>query len=144
MSDDKALMPISATRQEVSDQPKVIAGVLERLKPQIVEIAQTFADRQINQVAASGSGDSWFAAQAVRLAWERYAGVPFEAMQAYEYAAYGRIGNDGRTAHFVISSSGRPTTTWDALDRALGTAALVVGITDNPAASNPCWRLGGG
>ena len=137
MSDETAMMPISATREEVSNQPQVIARVLKDLRPQIVEIAQTLVDRGVNQVLASGSGDSWFAGQAARLAWERYAGVVFEPMQAYEYAAYGRPGIDRHTAHFVISSSGRPTTTWDALDRALNTPAYVIGVTDNPSPDNP-------
>lgn len=137
MSDDTALMPIAATRKEVLDQPSVIARVLEELKPQVTRMARIFADRKVKQVLASGSGDSWFAAQAVRLAWEQFAGVVFEPMQAYEYAAYGRPGIDERTAHFVISSSGRPTTTWDALDRALTTPAYVIGVTDNPSPDNP-------
>lgn len=137
MPDETALMPIEATRVEVSTQPDVVARVLHDLQKQIQKLAQILARQQVNLVLASGSGDSWFAAQAVRLAWERYAGVPFEALQAYEYAAYGRPGEDERTAHFVISSSGRPTTTWDALDRALKSPAFVVGITDNAAVDNP-------
>ena len=123
MSDDTAMMPISATRQEVSAQPQVMARVLAELGPQINELAAAMAARQISQVLASGSGDSWFAAQALQLAWEQYAGVVFVPLQAYEYAAYGRPGVDARTAHFVISSSGRPTTTWDTLDRALASGA---------------------
>lgn len=137
MPDETALMPIAATRVEVQAQPEVVARVLHDLRPSVDALAQTLADRQVNLVLASGSGDSWFAAQAVRLAWELYAGLPFEAMQAYEYAAYGRPGVDGHTAHIVISSSGRPTTTWDALDRALDTPAYVIGITDKAAPDNP-------
>ena len=137
MSDNTAMMPIANTREEVAAQPQVIERVLQELAPQIEELAGQMTDRKINQVLASGSGDSWFAAQAVRCAWEAYAGVPFEPLQAYEYAAYGRLGSDEQTAHFVISSSGRPTTTWDALDLALASGALVVGITDNPAENNP-------
>ena len=137
MSDKIAMMPIANTREEVAAQPEVLARVLRELAPQIKALAQQMAAQGINQVLASGSGDSWFAAQAVRCAWETYAGVPFEPLQAYEYAVYGRLGENAHTAHFVISSSGRPTTTWDALDRALATSGLVIGVTDNPAASNP-------
>lgn len=137
MSDNTAMMPIANTREEVAAQPEVIARVLQELTPQIEALAQQMAKRDINQILASGSGDSWFAAQAVQYAWEIYAGVPFEALQAYEYAAYGRLGENSRTAHLVISSSGRPTTTWDALDLALASDAMVVGVTDNPAESNP-------
>ena len=137
MSIDTGMMPIGSTREEVAAQPHVIARVLADLSAQIEALAQKMAERNVDQVLASGSGDSWFAAQAVRLAWETYAGVPFEPLQAYEYAAYGRLGENEHTAHFVISSSGRPTTTWDALDLALASGALVVGVTDNPAESNP-------
>jgi glucosamine--fructose-6-phosphate aminotransferase (isomerizing) len=137
MSDETALMPIAATQREVQAQPEVVARVLRELRQQTRDLAQTMVKGQLNLVLASGSGDSWFAAQAVRLAWERYAGLPFEALQAYEYALYGHQGEGGQTAHLVISSSGRPTTTWDALDRALSTAGIVVGVTDNPALDNP-------
>lgn len=137
MSDETAMMPIANTREEVAAQPRVSARVLRELAPQIKRLAQKMTERGVNQVLASGSGDSWFAAQAVQNAWETYAGVPFAPLQAYEYAAYGRLGIDEQTAHFVISSSGRPTTTWDALDLALASDAMVVGITDNPAESNP-------
>lgn len=137
MSDDRAMMPIAATRQEVAVQPQFVARVLDEQEKKVLALSQMLAERGTTQVLASGSGDSWFAAQAVRLAWEALAGLPFEAYQAYEYAAYGRPGEDAQTAHFVISSSGRPTTTWDALDRALDTGATVVGVTDNPAPNNP-------
>ena len=137
MSDETAMMPIANTREEVAAQPQVIARLLRELAPQLDSLARQMVERGVNQVLASGSGDSWFAGQAVRLAWESYAGVPFEALQAYEYAAYGRLGIDEKTAHFVISSSGRPTTTWDALDLALASGAMVVGVTDNPSEDNP-------
>ena len=137
MLEEKAMMPIAATRQEVAGQPQAVARVLAALEKQVRQLAETLAERQTKQILASGSGDSWFAAQAVRLAWEQYAGLPLEAYQAYEYAAYGRPGGDERTAHLIISSSGRPTTTWDALDRALASPGYVVGITDNEAPDNP-------
>ncbi len=137
MSDEQSMMPISATRAEVADQPAVVARVLADLAGSIDDLAATMAARGTRQVLASGSGDSWFAAQAVALGWERYAGIPIIPLQAYEYAAYGRLGEDAATTHLVISSSGRPTTTWDALDRALAAGGLVVGVTDNASADNP-------
>lgn len=137
MLEEKAMMPIAATRREVADQPQTVARVLSALEKEVRQLAQTLAERQTKQILASGSGDSWFAAQAARLAWEQYAGLPLEPHQAYEYAAYGRPDVDEHTAHLIISSSGRPTTTWDALDRALASPAYVVGITDNEAPGNP-------
>ncbi len=130
-------MPIAATRQEVATQPQVVARVLDEQEKKVQALAQTLAERGVSRVLAGGSGDSWFAAQAVQLAWEQLAGLPFVPYQAYEYAAYGRPGENGRTAHIVISSSGRPTTTWDALDRALQSGATVVGLTDNASPETP-------
>jgi fructoselysine-6-P-deglycase FrlB-like protein len=108
-------MPIADTRREVAGQPAVIAGVLENLRNSVREVAVTLAKRATRQLFVLGSGDSWFAGQAARLALEHYAGLPTEPLQAYEYAAYGHPGFEAHSAAIVISSSGRPTTTWDAL-----------------------------
>ncbi len=137
MSEDRAMMPIAATRQEVNAQPETIARVLDSLREEVRELARTLVARDTRHLLASGSGDSWFAAQAARLAFERYAGLPFEPLQAYDYAIYGWPGEGAQSAHIVTSSSGRPTTTWDALDRTLGSGAYVVGITDNGDPANP-------
>lgn len=137
MSDEQSMMPISATRREVADQPDVVARVLAEQAPALRELAQLLAARGTRQIVLLGSGDSWFAGLASRLALETYSGLPAEAIQAYEYAAYGHPAIDASTAVIVISSSGRPTTTWDALDRALATGAYVVGITDKDYAGNP-------
>jgi len=137
VSDEQSMMPISATRREVQDQPQVAARVLDEQSDGVRELARRLAERGTRQLALLGSGDSWFAGMACRLAFESYAGLATEAIQAYEYAAYGHPAFDTATAAIAISSSGRPTTTWDALDRALATPAYVVGITDKPYAGNP-------
>jgi glucosamine--fructose-6-phosphate aminotransferase (isomerizing) len=131
------MMPIAATRQEVAAQPEVVARVLGEQSAGVRDLAATLAARDAREIVLLGSGDSWFAGLACRLAFETYAGLPAEAIQAYEYAAYGRPAFDSRTVAIVTSSSGRPTTTWDALERALATPAYVVGITDKPYAGNP-------
>ena len=137
MSDEQAIMPIADTRREVAEQPVVVARVLEELHDSVRQIATTLVERNIRRLLLVGSGDSWFAGMAVRLAFERYAGLPTEPLQAYEYAAYGHPGVDVHSAVIVISSSGRPTTTWDALDRALDTPAYVIGISDYNYGGNP-------
>lgn len=137
MSDEQSMMPISATRREVAAQAQVAARVLDEQSANVRDLARKLAERGTRQIALLGSGDSWFAGMACRLAFETYAGLTVEAIQAYEYAAYGHPAFDAATAVVVISSSGRPTTTWDALDRALATPAYVVGITDKPYAGNP-------
>ena len=137
MSDEQSMMPISATRREVADQARVVAQVLNAQIDNLRALARQLAERDTRHIVLLGSGDSWFAGMACRLAFETYAGVSAEAIQAYEYAAYGHPAFDAQTATILISSSGRPTTTWDALDRALATSAYVIGITDKPYAGNP-------
>jgi len=137
MSDEQAIMPIADTRREVAEQPTVVARVLERLGDSVRQLAVTLVERNTRRLLLLGSGDSWFAGMAARLAFEQYAGLPAEPLQAYEYAAYDHPGVDAQSAVIVISSSGRPTTTWDALDRALDTPAYVVGISDYAYEGNP-------
>jgi glucosamine--fructose-6-phosphate aminotransferase (isomerizing) len=137
VSDDQSMMPISATRREVAAQPEVVAHVLAEQGKAVRALAAVLTERDTREIVLLGSGDSWFAGLACRLAFEAYAGLPAEAIQAYEYAAYGRPAFDSRAAAIVISSSGRPTTTWDALARALSTPAYVLGITDKPYPGNP-------
>jgi glucosamine--fructose-6-phosphate aminotransferase (isomerizing) len=131
------MMPISATRREVAAQPEMVAQVLAEHAAAVRDLAVDLAARDAREIVILGSGDSWFAGLACRLAFETYAGLPTEAIQAYEYAAYARPAFGSRTVAIVTSSSGRPTTTWDALERALSTPAYVVGITDKPYAGNP-------
>lgn len=135
---EQLMMPISATRREVADQPDVVARVLAEQAPALRERPSCWprAARARFRCRWLG-GDSWFAGLASRLALETYSGLPAEAIQAYEYAAYGHPAIDASTAVIVISSSGRPTTTGHALDRALATGAYVVGITDKDYAGNP-------
>ncbi len=134
---DNSLMPIEDTQAEILAQPIVVAEVLRKCSAVVRALAIDLVRRRMRELLIIGSGDSWFAGLACRLAFERYAGLPTEALQAFEYAAYGRPHSSGQTVAIVISSSGRPTTTWDALDRVLATPAYAVGITDNPYPGNP-------
>lgn len=134
---DNSLMPIDDTQAEIFAQPIVLAEVLSKCSAVVRALAIDLVRRRIRDLFIIGSGDSWFAGLACRLAFERYAGLPTEAFQAFEYAAYGRPHSNDQTVAIVISSSGRPTTTWDALDRVLATPAYAVGITDNPYPGNP-------
>ncbi|MEZ4707104.1 MAG: SIS domain-containing protein [Caldilineaceae bacterium] len=136
-SDLNTIMPIAHTQTEVAEQPAVVARVLNELQPRVRDLAQTLVERNVQRLYLLGSGDSWFAGLSTRLAFEEYAGLITEPLQAYEYAAYGHPGLTAQSAAILISSSGRPTTTWDALDRALAAGAYVVGITDNPYDGNP-------
>ena len=130
-------MPIEDSWREIHDTPVVLKSALKAHKGVLDTIALEFKKRDVERILILGSGDSWFAGMAVCLAFERYAGLQAIPIQAYEYAAYGSPLADARSAVVVISSSGRPTTTWDALDRALESPAFVVGISDTEYSGNP-------
>lgn len=134
---EKEIQAIASSRAEVGDQPVVLQRILEKLEADIYKVARVLAERNVNRVLCAGSGDSFYASQAVQMAFERFAGVTMEPLQAYEYAIYGRSRVDSQTALIVISSSGRMSTTRETLERALTTQATVIGISDKEFEGNP-------
>ena len=130
-------MPIEDSWREIHDTPLVLKSAFKRQKSLLETIALELKKRDVKRIVILGSGDSWFASMAVCFAFERYSGLQAIPIQAYEYAVYGNPLVDVSSAVVVISSSGRPTTTWDALDRALETSAFVIGISDTEYSGNP-------
>ena len=130
-------MPIEDSWREICTTPSVMSRELENQQGVLEKIALDLQKRGVKHILILGSGDSWFAGMAVCHAFEHYAGISALPIQAYEYAMYGSLIADENSAVIVISSSGRPTTTWDALDRALDTEAYVIGISDTYYEGNP-------
>jgi glutamine---fructose-6-phosphate transaminase (isomerizing) len=128
---------LSEIQLEIYQQPEVIFQVLNRLKPVVNDLLDNLVKRNVNQILIVGSGDSWFLGKLVRLAFEQFAAIQIEAIQAFEYAVYGKPNLDERSVIIVISSSGRPSTTVDALERALLSPAYVVGVSDRKFLGNP-------
>ncbi len=143
---DSVMMPLEETICEVNSQPEAVSAAINANHSSIVELAQIIVNKNINHLYLVGSGDSMFAGQCVEQAYREYARTPLIITQAYEYAIYGDVGINENSAVIVISSSGRLSTTRDALDRALSSKALVIGITDyanieNPFFSKPQYKL---
>lgn len=130
-------MPLAATRKELDQEPLVTARVIDSLYADIVQLARKFNERKINQVLIIGSGDSYSVGLAARHAFHTYTHIGITVLQALEFTYYGYPNIDEHTAILVISSSGRKSIIWDALDRAVTTPALIIGITDNTEQSNP-------
>ena len=131
------LMPIADTRREVDETPAALTRALSLQAETLTRAAVELTNRQVDRLILLGSGDSLSAGQAALQAFERCSALQVEAVQAYEFAAYGQPGLDERTALIVISSSGRPTTTWDALNRALASPSYVIGLSDITYPGNP-------
>jgi glutamine---fructose-6-phosphate transaminase (isomerizing) len=133
----KEIMPISDTQREVADEPSALEHALNHQLTTLQKIAHELAMRSVDRLYLLGSGDSLYASQAASLAFACYSGVSADAIQAYEFAVFGHPMITSTSAIIVVSSSGRPTSTWDALDRALQTPAYVIGISDIPYPGNP-------
>ena len=130
-------MPLDATRAEIAGTPAALANALESLAAPICDLAAALARRHVARVAVVGSGDSLAVGMMAAPGFAEFAGKPVETIQAYEYATYGHPAFGRDLAAFLISSSGRPSPTRDALTRALGSDAFVVGVSDRAAADNP-------
>ena len=130
-------MPLAATRKELDQGPDVVARVISALAADIATLVKQLEARQINHVLILGSGDSYYLGLAARQAFQSCTHIQLTVLQALEFACYGFPNIDERCAIFIISSSGRKSIIWDALERAATTPAFIVGVTDNIADSNP-------
>lgn len=65
-----------------------------------------------------GCGDSWYCGMATRLAFEAWAGVPIEALQALEFSRYYAAHAPKDSLVVAISNSGRVSRTVEAIIRA--------------------------
>lgn len=134
---NSVMMPLDETIEEVMRQPDVVARAIIQNHTEVIELAREIIDKGINKLALVGAGDSFFMGLSAQQAFDTYSGIPLKVTQAYEYAVFGDVEIQTDTALLVVSSSGRVSTTRDALDRALMSNALVVGVTDNKNPDNP-------
>jgi glutamine---fructose-6-phosphate transaminase (isomerizing) len=118
-------------------------GNLIRKEFDVVEqrLSDTVSDdrlKKIHQVYATGDGDSWHAAMAVKLAFQMFSGANYEPISAMRYLTYGA---DAMPLRFPesnmvvgISASGRSTRVIQSIEKAksLNSGILTVGLVGNP------------
>ncbi|MEA1648007.1 SIS domain-containing protein [Nitrospirillum sp. BR 11164] len=144
MTEADTLMPLPATARERADTPAAVARALTRLAGPVRDLAAALTVRGINRLLVAGSGDSLSVGMMATTAFAAYAGIPCQAVQAFELARYGHPDLGPGTAVAVISSSGRPSPAHDALARTQEEGALVIGICDRegtPFLAPPVWGL---
>ncbi|WP_145749424.1 SIS domain-containing protein [Nitrospirillum amazonense] len=137
-------MPLPATAREWADTPAAVSRALSHLAAPVRDLAAVLTARGIGRLLLAGSGDSLSVGLMATPAFAAYAGIPCQAVQAFELARYGHPDLGARTAVAVISSSGRPSPAHDALARAQDSGALVIGICDRactPFLAPPVWGL---
>ncbi|WP_044560539.1 SIS domain-containing protein [Azospirillum sp. B4] len=144
MTEADTLMPLPATARERADTPAAVARALARLADPVRDLVTVLTTRGISRLLVAGSGDSLSAGLMAAPAFAAYAGIPCQAVQAFELARHGHPDLGPRTAVAVVSSSGRPSPAHDALSRARDSGALVIGISDRegtPFLAPPVWGL---
>ncbi|MGY5956027.1 SIS domain-containing protein [Kosakonia sp. BK9b] len=124
-----AIMPLSATREEVS-------AITHYIKHHNINDARSQAAAFINvqsvrQVLLVGSGDSYALALLYAAMINSITLLPARAIQSYEFISEKTEYLDSSWLVVVLSASGRASPVLDALIKAQHTRAQVLGITNN-------------
>ncbi|MEM5774556.1 MAG: SIS domain-containing protein [Anaerolineaceae bacterium] len=84
-----------------------------------------------SKVYLTGCGDSWYCGMATRLAFEAWAGIPTEAVQAMEFSRYLAQYAPPDSLVLAVSNSGRVARTIEAVAQAERRGLLTVAATSN-------------
>ncbi|MBC7704652.1 MAG: SIS domain-containing protein [Rhodoferax sp.] len=129
------LARVERTRSEMMLQGSAIAATLQAQGTALADIAAVVAPRGLRRIVVTGCGDSWFAAMGVRHAFESLTGLPFEAAQALDFAAYGAQSCDDKTLVIGISSGGNTPAVMAALVAAQARGAFALGVSNTPGSA---------
>jgi fructoselysine-6-P-deglycase FrlB-like protein len=121
------------------EQPAAIRESLASSAPP----RRSLADRasEVDGVLAVGSGDSIFLGRAAVPAFERLAGVPAEAVEAYDFVTTRTSVVDRRSLVIAATASGKAQRTVEAVQMGARAGAVSAGVTNTPTAP---WRRGRG
>lgn len=129
---DAAERDIDVVRRELAGVPELIGAQVEASWKTVGELLDDVDARAIPRVVLTGCGDSLFAGMAARWAYERYAGVPTEAIEALDFARYAVDTLPPASLVLPISYSGQVARTVEAARNAAHFGATVVAITGRP------------
>lgn len=116
---------------EVKKQSQLVRLVMDRLDPQLDTLLNADEARKIEKIYCTGCGDSYFAAYAARLAFEKLSGVPMEPMEALEFSRYTVDFISPETWVFGISNSGQAKRSVEAARLARARSATTIAVTGN-------------
>jgi glucosamine--fructose-6-phosphate aminotransferase (isomerizing) len=88
-------------------------------------------DRIPEKVYLTGCGDSWYCGMASRYAFEDWAGIPTEALQALEFSRYAVRYAPKNSLVLAVSNSGRVSRTIEAIVQANFHGLMTVAATSN-------------
>jgi glucosamine--fructose-6-phosphate aminotransferase (isomerizing) len=122
---------------QVFSLPELLRRQYYDLEPKIRKLLSTPEIFSVQKILLSGCGDSYAAAMAVRLSFERLTHLPVEVVSAIDLARFYRETYLGFAPNnplvIALSNSGTPARITEAARRAAGKGAFVLGITGNPA-----------
>lgn len=123
---------------QIDSLPELVANEARQIDDRMRLLLKTPEIYGIRQIILLGSGDSYFAAQAVAPAIRAWTGLPTNAMLAMEAARYVDAGVPplaGRNRGLLvvgISSSGEAARVVEAMQRLRKLGALTLAVTANP------------
>jgi len=115
--------------KEIREQPEVIRKSLEAAEPLVKEIAQKYAGK-VERIIMTGCGDPYILGIGASYAFENWAKVPAESIEAAELSmSRSRLFND-KTLVILISSSGKTIKVIDSARLAIKNHAPHFGLTN--------------
>ncbi len=115
--------------KEMLEQPRSIRRTLEETDSQVQSLSTRYA-QEIDQVLLVGCGDPFMLSQAAVYAFESWAGVKAEAIEAAEFSLYRHTALNARTLVIAITSSGKTVKAVDAARLARRSGAKTLALTN--------------
>ena len=116
---------------DISDQAQIVTLLIDRLEPKLAAVFTPQMAEKINQIYITGCGDSYFAAYAARLAFEKYSGIQTEPIEALEFSRYKVDYLPAGSLVISISNSGQVKRTVETVRLAKKRGAHTIAITGN-------------
>ncbi len=119
--------------REIRQQPEVIKQSLQHSDPHLRELAHRYVG-QVKRVILVGCGDPYMLGLAAVYAFERWAGLPAESIEAAEFAMYRHQHINEQTLIVLVTSSGKTIKVIDAARLAAQKGAPAFALTNlNPS-----------
>ena len=127
---DPMSVPMEDMLFEIAGQSNAISPVLDQTRRQL-NLMDDALFKNADRIILSGCGDSFFAAQAAEYAFNMYAGLPINAVEALEFSRYQADFISASTLFFGISNSGKVARTVEAVINARFSGAKTIAVTGN-------------
>lgn len=113
----------------VQKQADLIRQVVGRVRPQVEKVITPELAASTSRLFITGCGDSYYAALAARLFFDRYAGVPTEPVEALEFSRYVVDFMPPGSLTIAISNSGLVSRTIESLGQARRRGSRTIAVT---------------